>query len=364
LVKLVHHVFASADEPRPYIRKVKRQYSMDGLTSARMALRQHLIVRLRQCPPDLRSDLIRALEAKGKLLSSSMEGNTASAGAWALLPFFIAQSIDPAIPSIQVHEVAIAVEICICALDIIDDVEDEDQTPFIEEVGIARALNTATALLSMASQAILSLSTHGRGVRHVVRLLEIFHEHLLTAVHGQHHDLLAERRSILEMTQEECIHIAAEKAGALMSMACCAGALCAQANSIMLERFTTFGRLFGIAQQLDNDCHDLYYLIQDVSADSVISGTGLIGRQAKTDLRRNKKTLPIVLAGQRHGSDVPFPLPANQEDRARYTQALHEAIFTTWGICLLYKERARETLQTIEQLTPIAQELRLLLDLA
>lgn len=337
---------------------------MDGLASARIALRQHLAARLQQCSPDLRPDLIRALEAKGKLLSSTVEGNTLSTGAWALLPFFVARSIDPAIPSLQAYEVAVAVELCICALDILDDVEDEDQTPFIEEVGSARALNTATALLSMASQAILSLSTHDRDVQHVVRLLETFHEYLLVAIHGQHNDLLAERRSALEMTQEACVHIAAEKAGALMSMACCVGALCAHASDMLLERFAAFGRLYGVAQQLDNDCHDLYYLIQDISADSVISGTGLVGRQAKTDLRRNKKTLPIVLAAQRHGSDIPFPLPADQEDRARYTQALREAIFMTWGICLLYKERARETLQTIEQLTPIAQELRLLLDLA
>ncbi len=281
-----------------------------------------------------------------------------------MLPFFVAQSIDPAIPPLQAYEMAVAVELCICALDILDDVEDEDQTPFIEEVGVARALNTATALLSLASQAILSLSVHGRNVQHVVQLLATFHEHLLAAVHGQHSDLLAERRSALTMTQEECVQIAAQKSGSLMSLACRAGALCAQANDVVLEQFTTFGRLFGIAQQLDNDCHNLYYLIQDVSADSVVSGTGLIGRQENTDLRRNKKTLPIVLAAQRRASDIPFPLPTDQENRARYTQALQEAIFATWGICLLYKERARETLQTIEQMIPIAHELRLLLDLA
>ena len=337
---------------------------MDGLASARMALRQHLRTWLQRCSPDLRSDLTRALEAEGKLLSAPAEGDTVSTGAWALLPFFVAQSIDPAIPPLRACEVAVAVELCICALDILDDVEDEDRTPFIEDVGVARALNTATALLSLASQALLSLSIHGRGVQHVVQLLGTIHEHLLAAVHGQHSDLLAERRSAMEMMQEECVQIAMEKAGSLVSMACRAGALCAQANDVVLERFTTFGRLFGIAQQLDNDCHDLYYLIQDVSADSVVSGTGLIGRQAKTDLRRHKKTLPIVLAAQRQASDIPFPLPTDQENRARYTQALQEAIFATWGICLLYKERARETLQTIEQMIPIAQELRLLLDLA
>ena len=56
------------------------------------------------------------------------------------------------------------------------------------------------------------------------------------------------------------------------------------------------GELLGIAQQLDNDCHDLYHLLQDYISATESESTMKSG---KTDLVLKKKTLPIVLAAGR-----------------------------------------------------------------
>ena len=46
-----------------------------------------------------------------------------------------------------------------------------------------------------------------------------------------------------------------------------------------------------------------------------------------------------------------------------YTNALNEGIITTWGISLLYRERAHDQLRQIETQHPVPYTLRLLLGL-
>ena len=52
---------------------------------------------------------------------------------------------------------------------------------------------------------------------------------------------------------------------------------------------------------------------------------------------------------------------SGDEQKEEYLRALNEGIITTWGICLLYRERARDRLQEIEAHRPIAPALGLLL---
>ena len=119
------------------------------------------------------------------------------------------------------------------------------------------------------------------------------------------------------------------------------------------------GELLGIAQQLDNDCHDLYHLLQDyISATESVSTM----KSGKTDLVRKKKTLPIVLAA---GRDATLHENARTADKEieEHRHALQEGINTAWGICLLYRERARDRLQEIDTQQPITPLLRELLGL-
>src|SRR6266496_3610958 len=285
-------------------------------------LRERLRFFLDPLQSTLRSDIMRALQETGKLLDIAQTDKNAPvpAGSWSLLTLL---------------------------------------TALIKESGPARVLNVSTALLVLAQRMVLSVSEREFPAADILRCFDTIQESLLVAITGQQRDLLAEQRAVEQVTVEECIEIASEKAGALMSLACRMGALCTGANDEVCEQYGLLGQLLGISHQLDNDCHDLYYLLQSESvAQSMDEGVS-IAKQSKTDLIRSKKTLPIVLAAQSQrafhseGSDI-----ANGSDDQK---ALQEGIMAAWGICLLYRERARDQLQRIEAQQPISHTLRLLL---
>ncbi len=302
--------------------------------------------------PELKSDVTFALQSKGKLLSSSV--TELPSGVWALLTMLTAQCIAPEIDPFYASSVAVAVECFVCALDLLDDIEDEDQTPVVLSLGSARTLNVATALLTLAQKAILSLMQHDIAPDLIVHLLDVLQSLTLRATSGQHRDLLAEKRLAEDLTQEECIAIARDKAGAIMGLASKLGAICAGAVDEEIEEFSSLGELLGIAHQLDNDAHDLYYLLH---TGSVLEETS---RSVKTDLLRHKKTLPVVIAAK-HVQGLQSRTKAADKENEDYQQALHEGIITTWGMSLLYRERARECLQHIEARRPITPAFRLLL---
>jgi len=273
---------------------------------------------------------------------------------WSLLTLLIARDMMQEVELLSAASVAVAVECFICALDLLDDVEDGDQTPIVVALGPARVLNVSTTLIALAQGAILSLAEAGVDSSRILLLLNELQETTLVAAAGQHRDLLAEQRAVESFTYEECIEIAAGKAGSLMRLACRMGALCANAPDDIYAQFSELGELLGIAHQLDNDSHDLYYILQHLQRKSFI-GT------VKTDLARQKKTLPIILAMQTEPALQNFSLVIDEEKRKQCLNALHEGIISTWGICLLYRERAREQLQKIETQQFISYELRFLL---
>ena len=147
-----------------------------------------------------------------------------------------------------------------------------------------------------------------------------------------------------------------------MRLAFLLGAICAGADEHTREQFSALGELLGIAQQLDNDAHDLYYLLQDYPSNETLAGTDTIISSVKTDLVRGKKTLPVVLAAHREDALKGNALPADEQKQV-HQRALHDGIITTWGIFLLYHERARDILQEIETHLSVNPLLKLLLGL-
>ena len=339
-------------------------------------LRERLNFLLRIVHPALYADVVRAFQEEGKLLCKSLVDvnspqTSHPAGMWSLLTLLVAQHVSPDIDPVYASSIGVSVECFCAALDLLDDVEDEDQTPIMQELGAARVLNVTTALLILAQQALLSLSELGADPANILRLLNTLQESSLGITAGQHRDLLAEQRSALDLTREECIDIAAVKAGGLLCLACRLGAQCAGADTVLCEQFAEFGLLLGIAAQLDNDCHDLYYLLQDVIPSILPGDAGGTSRSTKSDLLRGKKTLPIVLAaaemaktrrvtGESFDDALQKISKLPDQERNEYLRALKEGILTTWGICLLYRERARDRLHEFESLRPISPALHIL----
>ncbi len=347
------------------------QDARDVFAAYQLLLRKRLQCLIDELYPALATDVKRALQEPGKLLAPPLleqEPSTAAdrlpQGVWALLPLLIARHVNPMVNPASVCMVGVAVECIICALDLLDDVEDDDQTAIIHALGVPRVLNTATTLLSLAQRALQALVGEGMACALVQRLQERVQDGLLIAMAGQHRDLLDEQRSADEMTQEECLEIASWKGGALMEMACGLGALCGQADEVTYRLFCDLGLLLGTAHQLDNDSHDLYYLLtKGVSATQ--AGPTRVEQSSdvelvKTDLSRSKKTLPVVIAAA-HDDTLQNSSRRSDDEEARYRGFLHEGIVTTWGLCLLYRERAVECLHQIEVQAPISSALRLLL---
>jgi geranylgeranyl pyrophosphate synthase len=333
------------------------QSSINPFAAQQSLLRERLHFFLAPLHPMIRVDVVSALEEEGKLLS---QPPAPSAGIWPLLTFLVAQYIAPDINLISASSVAIAVECFVRAIDLLDDIIDEDQTPTVQALGEARVLNTSTALLTLAQQALLSLSEQGVAPEKILRLLSTLQESALVVTAGQQWDVLAEQRPAQEFTREECIEIAAAKAGSIMRLACLLGALCADASNQLCEQFSELGELLGIAAQLDNDCHDLYHLVESENSAIMSTEANSITRSVKSDLIRRKKTLPVVLAATMQDTLQKTSLSADEEKK-EYLRVLHEGIIAAWGICLLYRERAYDRLREIEAQRPIAPEMRLLL---
>ncbi|MBO0777509.1 MAG: polyprenyl synthetase family protein [Ktedonobacteraceae bacterium] len=338
------------------------------LTETSTLYQRHLYEKLEklltEVPPSLRVDVERSLKEQGKLLYVPQTTNVGTvnepvSGIWSLLTLLVAQQVNPLVDLKEATTVAVAVECLICALDLLDDVEDEDQTAVLAELGPARALNASTALFALAQRAMLSVTPPDLSLL----LLDAVQEDLLVATAAQHRDLLAEQRPATSMTREECIEIAVGKAGALMHLACRLGATCAGASPEVIEQFARFGSLYGIFQQLDNDCHDLYYLLQDESQSLKGGEAARTKRSGKSDLARGKKTLPVVLAAQRHAAHEKATGEEQSIAIAAYQQSLRDGVIAAWGICLLYRERAKDALQEIEAQLSATSALRQLLRL-
>lgn len=331
-------------------------------------LRDRLYLLLAPLHPALRADVERALQGETKLLHPSSAnldpGNISSlAGKWALLAFFTATYVNAGVDPAYAGLVALAVECFVCATDLLDDVADGDQTTTMLALGPARALNVSTALLTLSHQSLLTLTLQGIDEYSILRLLAALEEWTMKAVSGQHRDILSDQQSIHDLTQEECLEIAAAKAGSIVSMALRLGAICAGADDDLLQQLTELGELLGISHQLDNDAHDLYHLIQGERTSAAVSDEDTPVHAKKSDLERGKKTLPVVLAVRDDETLQRFATMTDEESRG-YAQALQEAIISTWGICLLYRERARERLQKLDAKKPVPFALRMLLGFA
>lgn len=320
-------------------------------------LRERLLLLLGALSPALRADCEVALSSAGKLLSRPADAGTPSAphrpaGAWPLLTLLVAQSLSPAMEPDVAACAAVATECLMCALDLLDDVEDDDRSAVVEELGEARALNASTALLMLAQRSLLDTS-YPDPLSGPPRLHSALVDAVLVAAGGQHRDLLAESRTVASLTEEECIDIAAAKAGALMGLACLLGALCAGATEDLCKQYAKLGQLLGIAHQLDNDAHDASAAMEE--ALPAAPGHAAI----KSDLRRAKKTLPFVLAAQ-----TPLQNSTGDADGEKGRQlALQQGCLETWSVALLYRERAKESARGFAELGALSPLLLLLLGL-
>ncbi len=170
--------------------------------------------------------------------------------------------------------VAAAVELFMAGLDILDEIEDGDHSPLVDEAGVAQALNVSTALLLLAHRLLNDLAADGVAPERVPAFGRTLATASLRATGGQHLDLATEGRS--DISTADALDIARRKAGALVGGVCRLGALLGTDDEELLALYETWGCHHGTAAQLANDLHDA----RDIDR--------------KSDGARGKGTLPLI----------------------------------------------------------------------
>ncbi|WP_369172885.1 polyprenyl synthetase family protein [Streptomyces sp. R28] len=229
-----------------------------------------------------------------------------------------------------------------------DDVMDQDATrrgrPATWTVfGSAQAVLTGDALWVLAMRELAAAPPPARCAAAVDELCRA----LLELVSGQGSDLAFEERT--DVGLEECLAMAAGKTGALFAAACGLGALAADGTASQVEALRGFGHHLGLAFQLVDDLLGIW-------GDSLTTG-----KPVGADLRRRKKSLPVVAAlssgtpaGRRLAELYHHERPMRSADVVRATALVEEAGGRRWA----EREAARQQSMALDRLAEVALDAR------
>jgi len=167
-----------------------------------------------------------------------------------------------------------------------DDIQDRDterhHRPTVWSVwGEAQAINAGDALLSLARLAVLGLRDEGLAADHALEAARILDERTLEMVEGQTMDLTFE--GDLDVSADDYIGMIEKKSGALFDASLGLGALAA-GDPHVAEGMGRCGRLLGTAFQIRDDMLGIW------------GEPGKTGKSVAGDIRRRKKSLPVVYA--------------------------------------------------------------------
>ncbi len=189
-----------------------------------------------------------------------------------------------------------------------DDIEDGDverrHRPTLWAVwGIPLAINAGDALFALSRLALYRLLDDGFSERRVLALMRVYDETCLALCEGQYLDISFEREA--DVTVEAYLEMIGKKTAALVGASVQAGAILATDEPEVIEAYRRFGYDLGMAFQMADDVKGSFWS----TADS--------GKAEAGDIRKRKKTLPVVWALE-HATDA---------DRARlvelYTPGRH-----------------------------------------
>lgn len=168
-----------------------------------------------------------------------------------------------------------------------DDIQDRDRErrrrPTVWALwGEGQAINAGDALAALARLAVLGLRDAGVPAEAVVEAVRILDERTLEMVEGQVMDLSFE--DSLDVDLDDYLEMIGKKTGALFDCSLRLGALAAGADARVAEAMGRCGRLLGVAFQARDDMLGVW-------------GAGSrTGKAVGADIRRRKKSLPVVYA--------------------------------------------------------------------
>jgi geranylgeranyl diphosphate synthase type I len=232
---------------------------------------------------------------------------------------------------------AAAVELSVAAIDVADELMDNDWRGAAADR--ARAQNAAVALSFLATSCLADLAVE-LGPERACLITRLLSEGSFACSDGQDLDAVLERTS--DVTEDTAFAMTQRKSGSLISMACRVGAAVATSEQSIIDAAGQFGLHVGVVAQLLND-------LDDVGADPA---------RRKGDLQQRKKTLPVAYALQcAHEEGVRQildwyathePRPADEEQAL--VQTFHDigAQQYAWTVADVHRREALSALSALE----------------
>jgi geranylgeranyl diphosphate synthase type I len=171
-----------------------------------------------------------------------------------------------------------------------DDIEDADaerrHRPTLWAIwGVPLAINAGDALFALSRLALYRSLDAGTISEHrLLEMMRMYDQTCLELCEGQFLDISFERRT--DVTVDEYMEMITRKTAALVAASLQAGAILATDDPDTVEAFRVFGHHLGIAFQMADDVKGSFW----PSSDS--------GKPEAGDIRKRKKTLPLVWAMQ------------------------------------------------------------------
>lgn len=190
----------------------------------------------------------------------------------------------------QASQAAAALELVHNFSLIHDDIQDEDverrhQSTVWHLWGVPRALTAGNAMRCVADMALLQVSQLDVAPQTTLKVSELLTESYLKMIQGQCLDLEYETRT--SINTGDYLHMIAYKTGALIRTGLEMGALLASEDPAPVQGFARFGDYLGQVFQIRDD-----YL-------GIWGDETTTGKAAGNDIRRRKKSFPVVYALER-----------------------------------------------------------------
>jgi len=155
--------------------------------------------------------------------------------------------------------------------------------------GLAQGINVGDGMHAIAHPALLALRDHGVSAEDVLDLMVGFDATVLRICEGQFLDIGFEGR--WDITAADYLDMIGGKTAAIFAYAARAGALLAGVNAARIAAFERFGTAIGLGFQVRDDLLGIW------------GDPAVTGKDAADDIRRRKKSLPIIMLHEQ-ASDV------------------------------------------------------------
>ncbi|MDQ2785014.1 MAG: polyprenyl synthetase family protein [Chloroflexota bacterium] len=151
--------------------------------------------------------------------------------------------------------------------------------------GLAQGINVGDGMYAIAHQALLGLRDHGVSATVILDLMGGFDATVRRICEGQFLDIGFETR--WDITAADYLAMIGGKTAAIFTYAARAGALLAGVDAARVGVFERFGTAIGLGFQVRDDLLGIW------------GDPAVTGKDAADDIRRRKKSLPIIMLHER-----------------------------------------------------------------